>query len=70
MVTRVSVVEEAGVFVLRTAAGNLVGPRMWSQDPEKGRPMPSTQARYTTRSEADRAAIAWNVYLAGIKKRK
>lgn len=70
MVTRVSVIEEAGVFVLRTTAGNLVGPRMWSQDPEKGRSMPTAQNRFNTRSEADRAAIAWNVYLAGIKRKK
>lgn len=70
MVTRVSVVQEAGVFVLRTAAGNLVGPRMWSQDPENGRELPSAQNRFDTRADADRAAVRWNVYLAGIKKRK
>lgn len=61
-------------WTLRTSNDNPVGSRLLTVDPEEGRELPliPPTAGWTTKIDAERAAIRWNMYLrwAQDKKRK
>ncbi len=61
--TRVIVTEEAGVFRLRTERGFVLGPRLYSANPEDGKVLPGLQDEFPNKLAATRAAMDWNVYL-------
>jgi len=61
--TRIVVVEQSGAFKLRTERGFVLGPRLYSIEPEKGKSKPDLKDEFTTKLDADRAALAWNMYL-------
>lgn len=67
---KISAVQTPAGWVLRTPYGNTVGPRMLKQDPVKGRSLPPEQTTFQTQSEAQRAALAWSVYLMDCAKTK
>jgi hypothetical protein len=63
MSTRIIVTEEAGVFRLRTERGFVLGPRLYSANPEDGKVLPGLQDEFPNKLAATRAAMDWNVYL-------
>lgn len=70
MKTRVLVVPDGAVFRLRTSLGFPIGPRMLSVAPEPGKDYPEIQDTFTTKLEADRAAVRFNTYLLWAEKKK
>jgi len=82
---KISAVQTPAGWVLRTPYGNTVGPRMLrlqagfgdsgvfavdSGHKVKNRPLPPEQTTFQTQSEAQRAALAWSVYLMDCVKTK
>jgi len=68
--TRIVVTEEAGVFRLRTERGFVLGPRLYSVAPEKGKSLPDLKDEFTEKLSATRAAMDWNVYLIWAWKKR
>lgn len=63
MHTRIVVKGEDGAFKLRTERGFVIGPRLITVDPDKGKQLPTMQDKFDKKIDADRAALAWNTYL-------
>ena len=61
--TRIIVIEEAGVFRLKTERGYVLGPRLYSANPEDGKELPGLQDEFPNKLSATRAAMDWNMYL-------
>lgn len=67
--TTILVHEHNGTFQLRTDRDAPVGNRMW-RGAVKGATSPPEETVFNTKSEADRAAWLWNMYLIAIQKQK
>ena len=67
--TTIHVYEHNGAFHLRTDRDAPVGNRLW-RGAVKGATTPPEETVFATKSEADRAAFYWNMYLIAIQKQK
>lgn len=67
--TIIQVQERDGMFHLRTDRDAPVGTRLW-RGVVKGATSPPEETVFQKRSEADRAAFQWNMYLIAVKKQK
>jgi hypothetical protein len=68
--TRIIVTEHAGLFRLTTERGYVLGPRLYSVSPEEGKVFPDLKDEFTTKLDASRAAMDWNMYLLYASKKR
>lgn len=59
-----------GTFKLMTENGFPIGSRLLTVAPDTGRDYPELQDVFATKSEAERAAMRWNLYLNDAAKKK
>lgn len=70
MRTKVVVIPDGDQFVLRTSNGYPIGARMLTVAPEKGKDYPQLTSRFDSRNDANRACLAWNMYILWADKKK
>lgn len=68
--TRVVVTNHSGTFVLRTDRDLPVGNRLLRSAPPAGTQWPPEQTEFGTKLDADRAALAWNLYLRAVNTKR
>lgn len=68
--TKVIVVPQNGKFHLRTSNGFPIGSRMLTVAPETGKDYPELKSEFSSRHDASRAALEWNLYLSMAAKKK
>lgn len=67
---KVVVILQDDEFILRTSHGHPIGSRMFSVAPEAGRDYPELTDRFSTKVDADRAAMRFNLYLLHAAKKR
>lgn len=68
--TKVIVVPQGDTFHLRTIQGFPIGSRMLTVAPEKGKDYPELKSVFTSKHDASRAALEFNLYLQHAAKKK
>lgn len=68
--TKVVVVPQDDKFLLRTTNGFPIGSRMLTVAPEKGKDYPELKSEFSSKHEANRAALEFNLYLNWAAKKK
>lgn len=68
--TKVIVVPQGDKFHLRTSNGFAIGSRMLTVAPEPGKDYPELKSEFSSKHDANRAALEFNLYLNWAAKKK